>query len=129
VRARLSVHDLTSEDLDTVEVVLAEVMNNIAEHAFAWRQDGELVLYLKMASEGLMCSITDEGRAMPEDALLTEAPSLTAAKEEEPSEGGYGWLIIRQLARDVTYLRKDGVNQLSFRLMVGPPDDSRTGLD
>jgi serine/threonine-protein kinase RsbW len=34
-------------------------------------------------------------------------------------EGGFGWLIIRQLARDVAYVREDGVNQLSFRIAVG----------
>ncbi len=128
VRARLALHELGSESLDTVEVVLAEVMNNVAEHAFAWRQDGEMLLYLKMTSDGLTCSITDEGRAMPDDTLSTAPQPVSEAAGDGPSEGGYGWLIIRQLARDVAYVRKDGVNQLTFRLMVGPPHDSRAGL-
>ena len=34
-------------------------------------------------------------------------------------EGGFGWLIIRQLAHDVRYARHEGVNQLSFRIAVG----------
>jgi serine/threonine-protein kinase RsbW len=42
-----------------------------------------------------------------------------AAPLSEMPEGGFGWLIIRQLARDVSYTRQDGVNHLSFRIGVG----------
>lgn len=119
VRARLSRMKLIEEELTTVEVVLAEVMNNVAEHAYAWRRDGEMVLGLRMTSEGLTISVTDDGLPMPDAELpFGERLDPTVALGDMP-EGGFGWLIIRQLARDVTYQRHQDVNQLSFRIAVG----------
>ncbi len=119
VRARLSRMKLIEEELTTVEVVLAEVMNNVAEHAYAWRRDGEMVLGLRMTAEGLTISVTDDGLPMPDVELpFGERLDPTVPLGDMP-EGGFGWLIIRQLARDVTYRRHQDVNQLSFRIVVG----------
>ncbi len=121
LRGRLERHDLTLEELNTVEVVLAEVMNNVAEHAYAWRQDGEMLVHLRVATDGLHCSVTDEGRAMPDDALPFGGDLDPGMPIDDLPEGGFGWLIIRRLAHDVRYLRQSGVNELSFRLAVGTP--------
>jgi serine/threonine-protein kinase RsbW len=119
VRARLARMKLVEEELTTVEVVLAEVMNNVAEHAYAWRRDGEMVLGLRMTGEGLTISVTDDGLPMPDAELpFGERLDPTALLGDMP-EGGFGWLIIRQLARDVRYQRHQDVNQLSFRIAVG----------
>jgi serine/threonine-protein kinase RsbW len=118
-RARLARVPLSEEELATVEVVLAEVMNNVAEHAYAWRRDGELLLGMRVAGDGLHVSVTDEGRPMPDEELpFGQRLDPTVPLGDMP-EGGFGWLIIRQLARDVAYVRQDGVNQLSFRVAVG----------
>jgi serine/threonine-protein kinase RsbW len=118
-RARLARIPLSEEELATVEVVLAEVMNNVAEHAYAWRRDGEMVLGLRLVAEGLLVSVTDEGRPMPDQELpFGQRLDPTVPLGDMP-EGGFGWLIIRQLARDVAYVRHEGVNQLSFRVAVG----------
>jgi serine/threonine-protein kinase RsbW len=119
VRARLARMRLIEEELTTVEVVLAEVMNNVAEHAYAWRRDGEMVLGVRMTAEGLTISVTDDGLPMPDAELpFGERLDPTVPLGDMP-EGGFGWLIIRQLARDVTYRRHQDVNQLSFRIAVG----------
>jgi serine/threonine-protein kinase RsbW len=119
VRARLARMNLMEEELTTVEVVLAEVMNNVAEHAYAWRRDGEMVLGLRMTAEGLAISVTDDGLPMPNAELpFGERLDPTLPLDDMP-EGGFGWLIIRQLAREVTYRRHQDVNQLSFRIAVG----------
>jgi serine/threonine-protein kinase RsbW len=119
VRLRLSKHALSEEELATIEVVLAEVMNNIAEHAYAWRRDGEMILFLRLAPDGLSISVSDEGIAMPDMQIPFGGSVDPAAPLSEMPEGGFGWLIIRQLARDVSYTRQDGVNHLSFRIDVG----------
>jgi serine/threonine-protein kinase RsbW len=119
VRSRLGRMALSDEEITTVEVVLAEVMNNVAEHAYAWRRDGEMILGLRQTRDGILVSVTDEGRPMPDDDLpFGDRLDPTVPIEEMP-EGGFGWLIIRQLARDVSYVRENGVNQLSFRVAVG----------
>ena len=121
IRSRLEGYDLTLEELNTVEVVLAEVMNNVAEHAYAWRRDGEMLVHMRMSSLGLHCSVTDEGSEMPEDALPFGDGIDPATPIDDMPEGGFGWLIIRRLAHDVRYLRQSGVNELSFRLALGLP--------
>jgi serine/threonine-protein kinase RsbW len=118
IRERLDRVNLGEEQLTTVEVVLAEVMNNVAEHAYAWRRDGEMVVALRKTADGLTVSVTDEGLPMPDAELpFGERLDPTVPLDDIP-EGGFGWLIIRQLARDVTYLRQEGVNQLSFRIVL-----------
>jgi serine/threonine-protein kinase RsbW len=119
VRLRLAKLPLGEEELATVEVVLAEVMNNIAEHAYAWRRDGEMLLVLRHTPEGLRISVSDEGMAMPDLAIPVGKGLDPAAPLSEVAEGGFGWLIIRQLARELSYTRQDGVNHLSFRIDVG----------
>ena len=119
VRLRLSKHAFSEEDLATVEVVLAEVMNNIAEHAYAWRRDGEMMLFLRLTPDGLNISVSDEGVAMPDMRIPSGGSVDPAAPLSDMPEGGFGWLIIRQLARDVSYTRREGVNQLSFRIDAG----------
>lgn len=119
VRGRLARMSLSEEEITTVEVVLAEVMNNVAEHAYAWRRDGEMILGLRQTLRGVVVSVTDEGLPMPDAELpFGERLDPTVPVGDMP-EGGFGWLIIRQLARDVSYVREGGVNQLSFRIPVG----------
>jgi serine/threonine-protein kinase RsbW len=36
-------------------------------------------------------------------------------------EGGFGWFLIRELAKDVRYERVDGENRLSFRIAITLP--------
>jgi serine/threonine-protein kinase RsbW len=118
VRSRLARMSLLEEEITTVEVVLAEVMNNVAEHAYAWRRDGEMILGLRQTRDGIIVSVTDEGLPMPDaDLPFGDRLDPTMPLADMP-EGGFGWLIIRQLARDVTYVREGGVNQLSFRIAV-----------
>lgn len=119
VRSRLRKIPLVEEDLATVEVVLAEVMNNIAEHAYAWRRDGEMILVLRHGPDGLRVSVSDEGIAMP-GLPVPDCEGLDpSAPLSDMPEGGFGWLIIRQLARDLSYTRQDDVNHLSFRIELG----------
>jgi serine/threonine-protein kinase RsbW len=107
---------LTPESRGTAELVLAEVLNNVAEHAYADRP-GPVTVTLTPVAAGIHCSVVDEGTAMPggrlPDGNLRGGPGT--ALEDLP-EGGFGWHLIRALSRDLTYLRSDGRNRLSFLL-------------
>ncbi len=125
IRQGLAPLGLDPEELGTVEVVFAEVMNNVAEHAYAWRRDGEMVVSIDQTSTGLRCIVTDHGRPMPEGALPFGNPADPSAPMDMTAEGGYGWLLIRELARDVEYVRRSGVNQLTFRIAVAKECNGR----
>lgn len=120
LRQRLGPLGLAETEVGSVELVFAEVMNNIAEHAYAWRQDGEMLLSVRLTPEGLACSVTDEGMAMPDGVLPRGAGVDPYAPVADMPEGGFGWLIIHRIAADIRYARAVGVNQLSFRIPIAP---------
>ena len=108
--------DLLPDDLrSSAEIVIAEVLNNIVEHAYAETQ-GNIELAVQPVPSGLYCMVSDLGTPMP-DALLPGAvlPDLEAGAMPE---GGFGWYMIRSLADDIRYDRINGVNRLTFRLQA-----------
>lgn len=96
------------------QIVLAEVLNNIVEHAYA-DSPGEIFIGLAHHPDGVWVTIKDRGHAFPKEelpqGLLPEMGSLA-----DLPEGGFGWYLIRTLVRNLTYLRADGQNNLSFCL-------------
>lgn len=110
---------LLPEESGTVELVLAEVMNNIAEHAYEERPDGDINIRLEGISGGILCFVTDYGKPMPDGKTpLGAAANLDVDMDDLP-EGGFGWFLIGELAKDVVYERAGNENRLSFRMAVG----------
>jgi serine/threonine-protein kinase RsbW len=112
-------HALTEDDRGTVELVLAEVLNNVVEHAYAGAS-GPVEVGLCATPHGLACRIVDQGLAMPGGAL--PEGRLPAAAPSELPEGGFGWHLIRSLTADLTYARCAGQNRLSFLIPLVSPD-------
>lgn len=111
--------NLTRAECETVETVLAEVLNNVVEHAYDCVRDGCIEFRIRHDDRGLLCRVLDDGRPMPEGALPTGGDAWSSALIRDLPEGGFGWLIIRELATDIDYVRRGGRNCLSFRLPVG----------
>lgn len=114
IAASAPMGQLSADHRATAQIVLAEVLNNIAEHAYA-DAPGDISISLAATAAGLDCRIIDRGQEMPGGM-----PPAGTLPEEELPEGGFGWFLIRSLTRDLTYLRKDGQNLLSFVI----PDDA-----
>ena len=108
---------LADDDRGTAEIVLAEALNNIVEHAYA-RHAGEIEITLLLHQNALICRIIDTGLPMPNELLPTGHLAAFEATDDLP-EGGFGWFLIRTLSRDLDYRRVDGRNHLSFRLDTG----------
>lgn len=108
---------LPADGRGTAEIVLAEALNNIVEHAYACHA-GEIEISLQLRPNELVCRITDTGLPMP-DARLPEGKLAATVSAEDLPEGGFGWYLIRTLSHDLRYHREDGRNQLSFRLDTG----------
>jgi serine/threonine-protein kinase RsbW len=100
--------------LAVFELVLAEVLNNIVEHAFVGQTDGWIGIDLTAAESGLTCCIRDNGRAMPGEVLPKgDLPDISVGSSEMP-EGGFGWHLIRSLTSELTYRRSADGNALRF---------------
>ena len=110
---------LDIEEVSTVELVLAEALNNIVEHAYPpERPDRPIRIHCRHQRDGLHVRICDEGRPMPDG----QAPIGMAQKVDvdlmDLPEGGFGWFLIRDLAKDVLYRREGCENCLDLRLAV-----------
>lgn len=95
-----------------VELVLAELMNNIVEHALAGQGDGVIELELTAFPGHAECRLRDDGAPMP--AVRLPGPEAGPGPPETLPEGGFGLPLVRRLTRDLAYARADGLNCLSF---------------
>ncbi len=116
LRAALArfLRQVSPEEAGTLELVLAEVLNNIVEHGYADSNFGTISLSIVRDRKGLSCSVSDDGVALPDTCL--HSGSNTGPSPDHLPEGGFGWFLIRDLAEDLGYHREKGRNLLAFRL-------------
>lgn len=116
--ARLLASDMITTMQDgargTAEIVLAEVLNNIVEHAYNG-QAGVIIISLQHRRDGVLVQVRDHGQPFPRDEVPQGLLPAAGLRENLP-EGGFGWYLIRNLVRDLSYQRKDDCNHLSFCL-------------
>ena len=110
---------LEQEERGSVELVLAEVLNNVVEHAYGPEERGWISLFCTPGPDGLQFRIQDSGRPMPEGIPPMGSPAALPEALEALPEGGFGWFLIRDLSHDVSYQRQGELNVLSFRIKVG----------
>lgn len=121
LRARLAAAGADAALLWRVETVLAEVLNNIAEHAYAARGNGTVHLRAVRGDDELRALIRDAGGPMPGGTPPgARLPDIAGPRETLP-EGGFGWFLIRSQTDSLTYRRENGENRLElcFRWKIG----------
>lgn len=115
LRAALSRQGTDPALLSRVEMVLAEVFNNVAEHAYAERPGGPVRLTLRQAGAGLVATVSDRGAPMPGNRL----PEARLPRADVPMpnlpEGGFGWYLIHTESDSLIYRRENGENHLRLR--------------
>lgn len=122
VSTHLTAAGLGSSELGTIELALAEALNNVVEHAYPDDMQGRIDLHLHLTSVSLKIHISDRGGAMPGLNLPPGEPARVDVPSKDLPEGGFGWFLIRSLASDLTYARDNGQNHLTLRF-----DLARTG--
>lgn len=113
--------ELDVEEAGTVELVLAEALNNIVEHAYPTGSRGPIWIKCKHRRDGLHLRIVDEGEMMPDGQLPIGMAQDVDVDVMDLPDGGFGWFLIKDLAKDVTYHRIGQLNQLELRLAVAIP--------
>lgn len=112
--AALQEGEIGAEDRATVELILAEALNNVVEHAYA-DGPGPVSLSVERRCDNLLCRIVDQGRPMPTDEA-PDPPLPTINPPGDLPEGGFGWHIIRCLTTELSYRREAPSNTLSMRV-------------
>ena len=122
MRTRLRARGLPEALCGTVEIVLAEALNNIVEHAYADGKAGGIGLHAVLGPAGLTCTLSDRGTALTAPGLPAgRLPDIGAEPGALP-EGGFGWFLIRSLTREVRYHRDGGISRLTLCFDLPGPD-------
>lgn len=116
--------EVSDDTLGRLELVLAEVMNNVAEHAplvhgseAGAPDDARLpVIHLCIVrhNAGLACALTDDGASLPDECVLPR--SLPEMIPHDLPEGGFGWFLIQDLTQALCYYRENHRNYLAFSI-------------
>ncbi|SES73726.1 ATP-binding protein [Paracoccus homiensis] len=111
IRARFGA-GLDEDTMGRLELVLAEVLNNVAEHAVDVRQGTSIHLCIVRQDAGFACAITDDGVSLPQECL--QPRNLPQDGATELPEGGFGWYLIQDLTQALCYYRERHRNFLAF---------------
>lgn len=110
---------LDSDDLGTVELVLAEALNNVVEHAYPEGEPSGMVdIACTHSDAGLHFRVVDQGRPMPGGVVPPGKKANIDVDMYDLPEGGFGWFLIHDLVNDVQYFRENGRNVLDLRMTV-----------
>ena len=116
LRTQLGDAGVPGSDLDVVELVLAEVMNNVVEHAHRGMKSGHLSYLVEPKVGALKFTVEDDGVPMPGEQLPCGVMADLPEEAEDMPEGGFGWFLVHTLARDLTYVRDGAINRLTFQV-------------
>lgn len=112
IMARLRTIGVPDEQAGGVEIALAEVINNVVEHAYANVDLGEILVRAVVMEGEMRLLVADEGAALPGGALPEGKPANIDTALDDLPEGGFGWFMIRTLTRDIRYRRVGERNHL-----------------
>ncbi|WP_169798714.1 ATP-binding protein [Falsihalocynthiibacter arcticus] len=113
---QLKAFGFSGENCSVTELVMAEVMNNIVEHAYANGDPGPILISISANGSHLAIEIIDHGDPMPRYSLPQATLTNLDCPLDDLPEGGWGWLIIHEIAEDLVYSRIGAKNHLSFQL-------------
>lgn len=116
VRSTLSALSLDEFTIGSVEIVLAEVANNIVEHAYENTGNGTISLKCNLKDPLVKFEITDQGVALPNETLPAKKEHDLESDLNDLPEGGFGWGLIRDMTDSLAYRRQNGKNILRFSI-------------
>ena len=101
----------TQYDFGEIELVLAEVLNNIAEHG--GRESINHPISLKWHTSDRLCiNVIDAGQCIPTETITNaQMPDLDTEIDDLP-EGGLGWALVDILCSKVRSKRRGAFNIL-----------------
>jgi len=92
-------------------LAIEELVTNCIKYGYDDAAEHTIVIGLTAANEMLTMTVTDDGH--PFDPLSVPRPNLALDIQDRPI-GGLGIYLLRELADQVTYERRDNKNQLTL---------------
>jgi anti-sigma regulatory factor (Ser/Thr protein kinase) len=97
-----------------IEISLEEMFVNIAHYAYP-DGDGWAEVHVRVTDKGAEITLVDGG--IPYNPLDKEDPDVTLSVEER-EVGGLGIFLVKKTMDDMTYVRRDGRNELTIRKRI-----------
>jgi serine/threonine-protein kinase RsbW len=120
VAALLRKRGYAREMVEDGVIVLAEVLNNVEEHAYSGRAGQPVRVELSLSASALDVVVRDGGAPLPEGPLPgAMMPRCEGDAPEHWPEGGFGWAIVRRLAVGLSYRCDADGNVLRFSIVPG----------
>lgn len=100
---------------ETAELVLAEILNNLVEHA---TNPNAAVINLRLREDpdSIYCEVLDQGASFSPLSVKKSAQSYHDVPVDDLPEGGFGLFLVQTLAESISYQSENGQNRLSLRL-------------
>jgi anti-sigma regulatory factor (Ser/Thr protein kinase) len=111
VRSGAQAVGLDLADMDKLDLVLEEILVNIARYAYQGGV-GDVEVAYSAEPGSLLLEVSDRGSSF--NPLDSAPPDLTLGLADRPI-GGLGVLLVRQIVGSLSYRHQDGQNTLSFR--------------
>jgi serine/threonine-protein kinase RsbW len=112
VLTHAALSDLQEVARGTLWTVLAEVLNNVVEHAYA-QAPGDIQVRLWRQGATVAVEVLDRGAPMP-GLQMPEGKLADLGAMDDLPEGGFGWFLIRSMTDWLTYDRIGAENRLRF---------------
>lgn len=110
LRGLLDASGSTGSDAGMIELVLAELLNNVVEHAYSGQDGGQINVCIRDKRGLVQIWVGDCGDEPSNTSWMNRGfPDLPESTEHLP-EGGFGWPIIHALSEKVRYRRHDDQN-------------------
>jgi anti-sigma regulatory factor (Ser/Thr protein kinase) len=116
----LAEHQVSFEAMYLASLAIEEVVTNCIKYGYDDAKDHTVDVTFSVADGALTIEVVDDGN--PFNPLEAPRPDLSLAMEDRPI-GGLGLHLLRELADQVSYERRDGTNRLSLtkRMAAGNP--------
>ena len=119
LRSVLQASGITDDLQSSVEIAVAESLNNIVEHACVGRPRAIIQVEMKVYAAYVFVLLQDPGDPFPGWTLPTGQPADLSVPRATLPEGGFGWHMIYALTDRLDYSRAGGMNRL--KMWFEPP--------
>jgi anti-sigma regulatory factor (Ser/Thr protein kinase) len=109
--AWLSEQHVSFEAMYLVSLAIEELVTNCVKYGYRDSKDHTIDFVLRVGDGTLRVEVIDDGN--PFNPLDAPRPDLSLPPEDRPI-GGLGLHLLRELADDLRYERRDGTNRLSL---------------
>lgn len=103
--------DVQKDKITNVQIVFAEVLNNIIEHGFAGENSGIIDVEIEVSGDTIVIQVNDNGmKYTPPE--VTQTPLQDNCDIDSLPEGGFGWFLIREITSSFEFHRDGDRNCL-----------------